>query len=226
MPRTNFARRWPSSKWSAYLADNAADDAQRQENLDKINIQTERITDLVDGLMLMLRLNSGIELKMMAVDVNGLLMSITQNLAHDFPDKNIHVGYELDSTLALVQADSSLLRHALYALLHNAARAVADDGAITLVTSRDEDQLQMMIRDNGSGIDAEAIPHIFDRFYRVDKAHSTAGFGLGLPIARLIVELHEGRITAESQVNEGTTFTIHLPLGRAAPETGETEVAV
>jgi signal transduction histidine kinase len=71
------------------------------------------------------------------------------------------------------------------------------------------------VKDTGIGIEKEILPHIFERFYRLDAAHTTAGFGLGLPIAQKIVENHGGRIEAESVPGEGSTFRVILPLGKS-----------
>ena len=76
----------------------------------------------------------------------------------------------------------------------------------------DDQHVVIEIADTGEGIEADQIDHIFERFYRVDKAHSTRGFGLGLPIAHRIVERHHGAITAQSEVGLGSTFRILLPI--------------
>ena len=70
------------------------------------------------------------------------------------------------------------------------------------------------IQDSGIGIDEKHRPHIFETFYRVDTAHTTRGFGLGLPIARKIIELHGGAIDVKSELGEGSTFAIRLPMER------------
>ena len=199
-------------KMSTYLVDHATTSGQRQENLDQINGQADRITALVDGLLLMVRLDSEIELERRPTNVNDLLRSIWEELHEAFPDKCLALTFDLHEALPLLQVDSDLLRQALYALLHNAGRFVADNGSITLTTSLHDDHLHLVIEDDGIGIDAEAMPHIFDRFYRADEAHSTAGFGLGLPIARQIIMLHGGEIAVESQLGEGARFTVSLPV--------------
>lgn len=100
----------------------------------------------------------------------------------------------------------------MYALLHNAGRSVSADGSIALATIQHADHVQIVVRDNGTGIAEAALPHIFERFYREDRAHSTDGFGLGLAIAQQIVNLHEGKIVAQSQAGEGATFIVDLPV--------------
>jgi len=118
--------------------------------------------------------------------------------------------------LPVVQADSARLTQVLHNLLTNALRHTPDGAIISLQAGHDESNLWVSVRDTGEGIAPEHLSHVFDRFYRIDPARTRAagGAGLGLAIARAIVEAHRGQISAASDgvPGHGSTFTIHLPL--------------
>ncbi|MFG3421841.1 sensor histidine kinase [Micromonospora sp. NPDC048063] len=113
-----------------------------------------------------------------------------------------------------VHADPDRLRQVVGNLVTNALRATAAGGSVRLVASRTDTQAVVQVVDTGSGIAADALPHVFDRFWRADAARGrrTGGSGLGLAITRQIVTDHQGTITVASEVGVGTTFTIALPL--------------
>ena len=100
-------------------------------------------------------------------------------------------------------------------LVSNAIKYTPDGGRIRMTAGLSGDRVWCSVRDNGVGIPKEDVGHVFERFYRVDKARSreSGGTGLGLSIAYEIVERHQGTITVESQKGRGTTFTVTLPVG-------------
>ena len=105
-------------------------------------------------------------------------------------------------------------------LILNAFRYTPEGGEVVLSASASQEGVKFQVRDSGSGIAAEDLPHIFDRLYRGDKSRQQNGeSGLGLAIARSIVEAHGGSIMVESEVRKGTSFTITLPeLGKRGPD--------
>jgi two-component system phosphate regulon sensor histidine kinase PhoR len=108
-------------------------------------------------------------------------------------------------------------------IISNAVKYNRPDGKVSITGSESEDYVTMKISDTGIGIPEKDLSHIFERFYRVDKARSRerGGTGLGLAIAHEIVERHHGSLTAESVENEGTEFTLVLPKKQAEGEDGE-----
>jgi signal transduction histidine kinase len=113
------------------------------------------------------------------------------------------------------------LQRALVNILTNAVNYTSADGTITVLSMAPEaDQIQIKIQDTGVGIEPTDLPHIFERFYRADKARSRAsgGTGLGLAITREIVARHHGTVEVESVVARGSTFTITLPIVDRADE--------
>jgi two-component system sensor histidine kinase BaeS len=114
----------------------------------------------------------------------------------------------------VVQGDSLRLNQVLGNLVSNAIRHTPAGGTITLTAVPNEDRVQIMVADTGEGIPAADLAHIFDRFWRGDRARTHldgAGGGLGLAIAQQLVQAHGGTINVESTVGAGTTFTIDLP---------------
>jgi signal transduction histidine kinase len=128
------------------------------------------------------------------------------------------LGIELDVAVAAdlpsVYIDPERLTQVLGNLVGNALRYTSDGGQITLTAQRHTDAVHLTVRDTGTGIDSADLPHIFDRFYRGDDARRTNGgeSGLGLAIAKSLVEAHGGSISATSTPGEGTVFTIILPI--------------
>ncbi|MFC1916820.1 sensor histidine kinase [Chloroflexota bacterium] len=114
----------------------------------------------------------------------------------------------------VIKGDAQRLRQLLVNLVDNAIKYTPDHGTITLSLFRDDSWARMEVTDTGIGITLEHIPHIFDRFYRVDKARSrtSGGTGLGLAIVKGIAEQHGGKLTVTSKPGERSTFTIWLKL--------------
>lgn len=128
--------------------------------------------------------------------------------------KNISIEAEKEREKpTLVEADPERISQVIRNLLDNAITHTPSGGQIDVTTSISSNEATTMVSDDGSGIPQEDLPHIFDRFYRVDKSRSrgTGGTGLGLTIAKEIVESHEGNISVESEEGEGTTFKFTLP---------------
>jgi signal transduction histidine kinase len=103
-------------------------------------------------------------------------------------------------------------------ILENAIKYTPEKGRVSVEIIREKAYALISITDTGIGIPEQDLPHIFDRFYQVDRSRSSAGFGLGLSIARSIIEAHGGSITVESTPKLGTTFLISLPMGGLAPD--------
>jgi signal transduction histidine kinase len=130
-------------------------------------------------------------------------------------DDAITLQAQLATTLPAVPVDAVRLRQVLHNLLANALRHTPAGGTVTVASAATAAALTITIRDSGEGIAPEHLPHLFDRFYRADRARArdTGGAGLGLAIVRAIVQAHGGTVTAHSAgMGQGSTFVVTLPL--------------
>lgn len=131
--------------------------------------------------------------------------------------KNLTIS--IDATDSILKGNESEIIEALVTILDNAIKYSKANKTIKISTEKKDQDISITITDQGIGISQEDLPHIFERFYRADKSRSQAeGFGLGLSIAKKIIEQHRGTITATSKVYKGTTFTVTLPLKGSTKE--------
>jgi signal transduction histidine kinase len=149
------------------------------------------------------------------------LTSLWANQAGELASgKGLSISTDLGPALVVVNGDESALGRLLLILIDNAIKYTPAGGAVDLRLAKDKERAIIRIADTGIGIAASDLPHVFDRFWRADKVRTRAegGSGLGLAIARWIVERHGGEISVSSQLGEGSTFTVALPLtaGRLA----------
>ena len=150
-------------------------------------------------------------LKKTAVDTRILLDSIATEMRYTDPSgPPITTNYQ--KSLPLVQGDAYYLQTALHHILENAYRLTPPDGCIEIRTRMEDDQLIVEVEDTGPGIPTDHLDKVFETFWRQDQtARATPGFGLGLSIARKIVELHNGQITVNSEVGGGSLFRVTIP---------------
>jgi histidine kinase len=178
----------------------------------QIHAEANRLNRLVDDLQELSRVEAhAYELDIQPVDISLVIGTVSERLAPQFESKRI----ELDLELARVLADEDRAVQLLTNLVGNALQYTPENGAVTIETRRTANEVLISIHDTGIGIPREHLQHVFDRFYRVDKSRSRragGGSGIGLTIARALVEAHGGKIWVESAgLGEGSTFTFTLP---------------
>ncbi|MBL8527079.1 MAG: HAMP domain-containing protein [Burkholderiales bacterium] len=177
--------------------------------------QTERLAQLVSELFELAKLESKeVTVQAEAFPVAELIQDVVQKFALDAQRRQLDIRAEVGADLPFVMADIALAERVLQNLIDNALRHTPAGGSVTVTTRSRERDVLITVADTGTGIPKEHLPHVFDRLYRVDKSRDSrsGGAGLGLAIARQIVELHGGRITAESEPGRGTVFAFSLPL--------------
>jgi signal transduction histidine kinase len=184
------------------------------ESLTSIDQEAGRLTRLVGGLLMLAQAESGkLPLTLRPVELDLLLTEVFQEM-HILAGGKVRVHLnEIDQLM--VNGDRDRLKQVLINLVANAIQYTPQNGDVFLSLSKVGDQARILCQDSGPGIPAEDLPHIFERFYRAEKSRTrgkSTGFGLGLSIAKWIVEHHGGRIEVNSKEGQGTTFAIWLPL--------------
>jgi heavy metal sensor kinase len=185
-------------------------------SLEAISSEVKRMTRLVGDLLLLAQADSGrLPLRETLIDLDGLVLDVYKQTKLLATEVDLRIG---DMQPVRVYGDSDRLRQLLLNLVTNAIKYTPAGGKVTLDLTNRDGYAWLSVTDTGIGIPAEDLPHIFDRFYRVDKARDRkmGGFGLGLSIVGWIVEAHRGRITARSAVGKGSTFTVQLPAVEVA----------
>ena len=198
-------------KSAAYVLEHDVDAALRDRKLAQMHFQVARMTRLVDSLLLLTRLDTTPALKLATVDVAAMLTALVSRYTSETNGHRLTVQTELPAHLPPVQADHELLEHALRELLHNALRYTQPGGAVTVAARTVRNGIEARFEDNGPGIAPEDCERLFERFFRLDTAHSTPGLGLGLSIARRVIELHAGSLAVKSCPGAGSIFTVWLP---------------
>ncbi len=181
-----------------------------QDLSEEIEREDKIINDLL-ALVKMDRTSSAMEIG--TVDINALVARILKQLKPIAAQHNIEMIYESIRPVS-AEVDETRISLAITNLVENAIKYNHDDGWVHVTLDADVKNFYLKVADSGMGIPQKELEHIFDRFYRVDKSHSQEidGNGLGLSIARSAAVLHQGSIHVESQVGEGTTFTMRIPL--------------
>lgn len=182
------------------------DDAKLQELLD----ETRVVARLVEDLRTLANADGGaLALQKEPSDVVLLIHDAANSLASEAESSGVSLRIDESEDLPLLLIDPLRIREVLINLLANAIRHTPAGGSVTVGTWQRNDSVIVRVTDTGSGIAPDELPKIFDRFY---KGAASKGSGLGLTIARNLVEAHTGEIHAESEVGKGTTFTLSLPL--------------
>ncbi len=192
-----------------------------KHEVEKLLHQTELLNRLVNELRELSQAEAHqLPLQRETVDLNALVEAAVETFHSTATNRGVRLESQIPTETLTVYGDQGRLQQVLNNLIQNAITHTPSGGFIRVMLSRDAQRLMITVQDSGEGIPAAHLPHVFDRFYRVDRSRSreTGGTGLGLAIARAIVELHDGEISVESagQPGRGATFTISLP--RLTPE--------
>jgi len=171
---------------------------------------------LVNDLQELSRIEAGVyDLNLEPTSIISLVTTVEERLGQQFAEKGVALDVDIEADLPVVLVDQNRMNQVLLNLTGNALQYTQTGGMVQINSHQVEKEIWISVDDNGTGISADHLPHIFTRFYRIDKSRSRryGGSGIGLTIVKLLVEAHGGRIWAESEgLSKGARFTITIPI--------------
>lgn len=186
------------------------DPEKAEEGVDAIRRESERMRSLVEGLLALARGDEGASMNPEPAELAEVAEEAVETI-RAAADGKVAIEYATSEGRILTTFDRDRVREAISILLDNSVKYTPQGGKVTLSATEKDGWTGVRVADNGVGIPEEQLPLVFERFHRIDEARGEDGAGLGLPIARQIAEAHGGRIEAESEPGEGSTFTFWLP---------------
>lgn len=202
------------------LDEQPPDEETSRQFLQTIQRHSRRLEALIADLLSISALESQqARLNFEPVAMSAAAQSVVDELARQAFEKFVAVSVEIPEQLPAVRADAQRLHQVLFNLLDNAIKYTPSGGHVTIRAEEKNGCIETTVADDGPGIAPEHLPHVFERFYRVDKARSRelGGTGLGLSIVKHIVQSHTGRVWAESELEKGSTFYFTLPRAGQPP---------
>ena len=187
------------------------------ETIDTIHEQALHLSRLVEDLRLLAQVETGaLRLRLSPTRIEELLQSSVEAVRPRADAKRVSLSLDVDVSLPMLEMDATRISQVIGNLLENAITHTPEGGRVNVSAHATGGAIEVTVSDTGPGIAPEELTRIFDRFYRADPSRdrSTGGAGLGLTIARRLVEAHGGTIEAESELGRGSRFTVRLPIGR------------
>jgi len=190
---------------------------RQQEFIQYVHNSMQTITELIDSLLDIDRIEAGFGLEMLPYDLVQVIDDTVRNLRPRAEQKDQELDWQPPSKLPLVQCNPDRLQQALDNLLSNAIKYTQEGGRIVVSAVGGEEHVVVSVADNGIGIPPAQQPYVFDKFYRVESEEtiSIVGSGLGLAIVKTVIEKHNGRVWVESKPGQGSVFSFVLPTLQA-----------
>lgn len=183
--------------------------AEYRQSLADIERETARMTDLTESLLALARADAqGMEMPLAPVDLNAVVTEVVRESEGLARAKGLLLRAALTKERAVAALNESGVRRLLLILIDNAVRHTPPGGAVTVATAARDSGVVLAVEDTGEGIAPDALPHIFERFFRADAARGGSGAGLGLSIAQAIAQAHRSDIAVESAPGQGARFTV------------------
>ncbi len=200
------------------LEDGGLDDpAINADFVRRIHTETDRMTTLVNDLLELTSLQSGqADMNAQKVDIASVIREEGSRYVQVARGLGIEARVSLPDDLPKVVAQEDRMRQVVRNLLDNALKFTSENGRIDITAEVNLDAIEVRVSDNGLGIPPESLPHIFERFYKVERSRRDEGSGLGLAIVKNIVQAYGGDVRVESRVGDGSTFSITLPIAEPA----------
>ena len=205
----------------AVILDGLAGDltAKQRELLSRAHAKIQGLLDLINDLLDVAKMEAGYgQLEQVPLDLPEILGELVDLLRERAASQQVTLKLEVADGLPLIQADRRSMEEVFGNLVSNAVNYSPDGGEVRIIAITRGDYLEVQVKDQGIGIEAEEIPKIFDKFYRVKnpKTRQVIGTGLGLALVKGLIEAHRGSVDVESEVGTGTTFRVKLPTIGAA----------
>lgn len=192
------------------LQNKALSEEKRVEYTERILVNTRRLSSLTGNILLLARLeNQEITVKKETYSLDEQLREVILLYESQWTAKDLELDIDLCS--ADYSGNKELLMQVWQNILGNAIKFVSDQGVIRIILKQDPENIKVSIVDNGIGMDAEIKQRLYEKFYQADSSRASIGNGLGLTLAKRIIDLHNGTIEVSSKVGKGTAFTITLP---------------
>lgn len=190
-----------------------------QSSLDAIHREALRMNRMVNDLLLLTRADFGeLQVDFYTIDLDSIVLNVYEDMLKKFKHRKLNITLEHIDPVRM-EGNGDRLRQLISNLVHNAVKFTGDGGTVSMSVFEENNQAIVVIRDTGIGIGEDDLKRIFDRFFQADTSRvqydESDGAGLGLSIARWIVDIHGGDIAVTSTVGEGTQFRITLPLDRS-----------
>ncbi|MDP1561243.1 MAG: ATP-binding protein [Pirellulaceae bacterium] len=195
------------------------DPESRKRFYNVIQSESLRLSQLVDDLLDISRMQAGaMALECRDTDLGRLVEEISQKVEGEMREKNLDYRCELPPKYPKLQLDKGKLAAAIVNLLGNAAKYTPEGGRVTFRVDVNNHRVEFAVTDTGIGISEEDLPRVFERFYRCndDRVREITGSGLGLALTQEVARLHGGEVAVQSKINEGSTFSITIPLNSTA----------
>lgn len=185
----------------------------QRKALDTIADSSEELIDFIGSILSLSRIEAKeMKLNLRSRDINSIMREVVRRTDFMASRKNIEIQMELEPLFSM-KVDEDLLKTVLTNLVENAIKYSPENSKILVSTDETDNEVVIQIADQGRGIPREDLPHVFERFYRARNSRtSTAGNGIGLFLAKYFIELHNGSIEVESELDKGSTFTVRLPM--------------
>jgi two-component system phosphate regulon sensor histidine kinase PhoR len=200
------------------LQGGALDDEEvSRDFLERINIEVDHLTQVVQQLLDLSRLETGkAQLHLESINIREVLEEATRRVEPQAKLNRVSLAVEASADLPRALADRANVQETVMDLVDNALKFTQPEGRIDVSARETEEGLEVIVADTGTGILPEDLPHIFERFYKADRSRSSGGTGLGLALAKHMVQAQGGRIWAESTPGQGSRF--HFTLPKAPPD--------
>ena len=194
------------------MADGALEDRETAGDfLDRIGRDVDRMTVMANELLELSLLESGqVELHLVPLPLKPIVQDVIAQAAGRAASAGIETSVEIPDALAQVVGEEDKVRQVLVNLVENAIKFMPEGGRVSVRAEEDGRLVEVSVKDTGVGIPEEHLPHVFERFYKVDRSRRGEGTGLGLAIVKHIVQLHGGDVRAESREGSGSTFCFTL----------------